>query len=219
MKQSHGFWFPDYDDHFPRMLDKSLKKDGILRYQWKARDAAVAACEKKRVCIDIGANVGLWACDLVNQFAHVVAFEPVAEFRECFKKNVNQTNYTMQPVALGRSESLIEMNIVQGNTGHSHIDPTSIGKGTIPMKTLDSFNFTDVDMIKIDVEGFEEEILAGALKTIELNKPVLVIEQQKHEYKNDRDETPAIKILESWGYVVVDQISKDWVLKYKGDRA
>ncbi len=214
MKQSHGFWFPSYDDHFPRMLDKSLKKDGVIRYQWRARDAAVAACEQKRVCIDIGANVGLWACDLVNSFEHVIAFEPVAEFRECFDKNVSIKNYTMYPVALGHEESLIEMNIVQGNTGHSHIDQNSIGKGTIPLKTLDSFNFTNIDMIKIDVEGFEGEILAGAMKTIELNKPVLVIEQQKHEYQNDMNETPAIKILESWGYKVVEQFNKDWVLKW-----
>jgi len=107
------------------------------------------------------------------------------------------------------------MNVVQGNTGHSHIDPNSIGKGNIPLKTLDSFDFSDIDMIKIDVEGFEEEILAGALKTIEKNKPVLVIEQQKHEYKNDREETPAIKILESWGYKVIEQFNKDWVLKWQ----
>jgi hypothetical protein len=68
-------------------------------------------------------------------------------------------------------------------------------------------------MIKIDVEGFEEEILAGAMETIKLNKPVLVIEQQKHEYQDDMIDTPAIKILQSWGYNVVTQISKDWVLK------
>jgi hypothetical protein len=118
-------------------------------------------------------------------------------------------------MALGRTESFIEMNIVQGNTGHTHIDQTSMGKGTIPLKTLDSFNLTNIDMIKIDVEGFEGEILAGAMKTIEQNKPVLVIEQQKHEYQNDINETPAIKILEGWGYQVVEQFNKDWVLKYK----
>ena len=216
MKQSHGFWFPSYDDHFPRMLEKSLKKDGVVRYQYKARDAAVAACDNHRICIDIGANVGLWACDLVKEFDHVIAFEPVAEFRECFAKNVPSTNYTMNPVALGREESFIEMNIVQGNTGHSHIDPKSLGKGTIPLKTLDSFNYTNVDMIKIDVEGFEEEILAGAMNTIERNKPVIVVEQQNHEYKNAMEEKPSIRILEGWGYKVVDQFKKDWILKYKG---
>ena len=215
MKQSHGFWFPEYDDHFPRMLEKSLKKDGVLRYQWRARDFAISLCEQKRNCIDIGANVGLWACDLVHSFNTVIAFEPVEEFRTCFEKNVKKKNYTIHPVALGRNESYINMNVVRGNTGHSHIDPNSIGKGNIPLKTLDSFDFSDIDMIKIDVEGFEEEILAGALKTIEKNKPVLVIEQQKHEYKNDREETPAIKILESWGYKVIEQFNKDWVLKWQ----
>ena len=219
MKQVHGLWFPDYDTHFPRMLEKSLKNDGVIRYQWRARDAAVAACDQHRICIDIGANVGLWACDLVKSFEQVIAFEPVAEFRQCFQKNVASSNYVIHPVALGRTETMIEMNIVQGNTGHSHIDPTSIGKGTIPLKTLDSFNFTNVDMIKIDVEGFEEEILAGAMKTIEFNKPVIVVEQQKHEYKDAIADKPSIKILESWGYQVIDQVKKDWVLKYTGVRA
>jgi hypothetical protein len=74
-------------------------------------------------------------------------------------------------------------------------------------------------MIKIDVEGFEEEILAGAMKTIELNKPVIVVEQQKHEYKDAIADKPSIKILESCGYQVVDQVKKDWVLKYIGARA
>ena len=213
MKQTHGFWFPDYDTHFPRLLTKSLKNDGVARYQWRARDTAVAACEQKRICIDIGANVGLWSCDLVKHFDQVIAFEPVQEFINCFEKNVVATNYTMHRMALGRTESFINMNIVQGNTGHSHINKESFGHGTIPLKTLDSFNFTNVDMIKIDVEGFEEEILAGAMETIKLNKPILVIEQQKHEYQDDMIDTPAIKILQSWGYNVLTQISKDWVLK------
>jgi FkbM family methyltransferase len=198
------------------MLNKSILKDGVARYQWRARDAAIEACGQRRVCIDIGANVGLWSCDLVNAFDHVIAFEPVAEFIECFKKNVSKTNYTIHQMALGQTESFIEMNIVQGNTGHTHVDQTSIGKGTIPLKPLDSFNFDNIDMIKIDVEGFEEEILAGAMDTIKRNKPILVVEQQKHEYQNDMNETPAIKILENWGYQVVEQFNKDWILKYKG---
>jgi len=215
MKQSHGFWFPDYDDHFPRMLAKSLKNDKVIRYPWRARDAAIAACDQKRICIDIGANVGLWACDLVNEFQTVIAFEPVEEFRDCFKKNVKGSNYIVESVALGRTETFIEMNIVQGNTGHSHINPTSLGKGTIPLKTLDSYNYENIDMIKIDVEGYEEEILAGAMNTILKNKPVIVVEQQKHEYKDAITDKPSIKILESWGYRVVDHHKKDWILKCK----
>jgi FkbM family methyltransferase len=215
MKQVHGFWFPDYDTHFPRMLDKSLKNDGVIRYQWRARELAIQSCDQKRVCIDIGANVGLWSCELVNSFEHVIAFEPVEEFRNCFINNVKRTNYTMNPVALGKEESFIDMNIVQGNTGHSHIDMESYGKGKIPLKTLDSFNFTNVDMIKIDVEGFEEEILIGAENTIINNHPILAIEQQKHEYKDAMTDLPSVKLLEKWGYKVIGQVKKDWVLKWQ----
>lgn len=214
MKQSHGFWFPDYDNHFPKMLEKSLRNDGVARYQWRARDAAVAACNQTRVCLDIGANVGLWSCDLIKSFETVIAFEPVAEFRECFKKNVIGTNYVLEAVALGRTESFINMNIVPGNTGHSHINLESLGTGSIPLKTLDSYNYETVDMIKIDVEGFEEEILAGAMNTILKNKPIIVVEQQKHEYKDAMIEKPSIKILEAWGYKVIDQHKKDWILKW-----
>jgi FkbM family methyltransferase len=195
------------------MLAKSLKKDGVARYQWRARDSAIASCDNKRICIDIGANVGLWSCDLVKQFEKVIAFEPVAEFRECFKKNVTGSNYVIEPVALGRTESLIEMNIVQGNTGLSHIDPISVGKGSIPLRTLDSYNYENIDLIKIDVEGFEEEVLAGAMQTILRNKPVIVVEQLKHKYKDAMTDKSSIKILESWGYRVISQHRNDWILK------
>ena len=216
MKQVHGFWFPDYDTHFPRMLDKSLKNDGVLRYQWRARELAIAESLPRRICIDIGANVGLWSCELVEHFDQVIAFEPVEEFRKCFERNVKKSNYIMHPCALGREESFINMNIVEGNTGHSHIDTSSIGQGTIPLKTLDSFNFDNIDMIKIDVEGFEEEILAGAEQTILRNKPILAIEQQKHEYKDAMVELPSVRMLERWGYKVVGQVKKDWILKWMG---
>jgi FkbM family methyltransferase len=214
MKQVHGLWFPDYDTHFPKMLDKSLKNDGVIRYQWRARELAIQHCDQRRICLDIGANVGLWSFELVDFFDQVIAFEPVEEFRQCFEKNVKKSNYLMHPVALGRTESVINMNIVQGNTGHSHIDQTSIGSGSIPLKTLDSFNLNNVDMIKIDVEGFEEEILAGAEETIQRNHPVLAIEQQKHEYKDAMVDLPSVKMLERWGYKVVGQVKKDWVMKW-----
>jgi len=213
MKQSHGFYFPDYDNHFPRLLEKSLKNDGVTRYQWRAREAAISACDKRRICLDIGANVGLWSCELVENFEKVIAFEPVQEFIQCFEKNVKKSNYVINQCALGKENSFINMNIVQGNTGHSHIDKTTMGLGSIPLKRLDDFNYNDVDLIKIDVEGFENDILHGSLSTIEKNKPILVIEQQKHEYQNDMDTLPAIRFLEKLGYKIIAQFNKDYILK------
>lgn len=213
MKQSHGFYFPDYDNHFPRLLEKSLKNDGVTRYQWRARESAINACKNRRTCIDIGANVGLWSCELVEKFEKVIAFEPVKEFIECYHKNVKKNNFLIYECALGNEMSHINMNIVEGNTGHTHIDKNSLGKGTIPLKTLDSFNFTNIDLIKIDVEGYENDILLGGLETIKYNKPILVIEQQKHEYQDDTKSLPAVRFLENLGYKVIDQHNKDFILK------
>ena len=216
MKLSHGFYFPDYDTHFPRLLEKSIRKTGVSRYQHKARDFAVSICDKKQIALDIGANVGLWSCDLVKEFQQVIAFEPVSEFRNCFKKNVIGNNYTLHECALGNIDSMIEMIITEDNTGHSHVDPTSFGRGKIPIKPLDSFNLSKVDFIKIDCEGFETQILNGAKNTILKNKPVIVIEQQSHEYLDQRSEIPDVRLLESWGYEIIEQFNKDWILKARG---
>jgi len=46
----------------------------------------------------------------------------------------------------------------------------------VPQKTLDSYNYTDVDIIKIDVEGYELQVLEGATNTIAQNRPIVQIE-------------------------------------------
>ena len=54
-------------------------------------------------------------------------------------------------------------------------------KRKVEVRTLDSFGFTDVDLIKIDVEGHEYSVLEGSLLTIQRCKPILLIEiEQRH---------------------------------------
>ena len=48
------------------------------------------------------------------------------------------------------------------------------GDGTIPMVTIDSLNLDDVDLIKIDVEGYEMEVLKGAKNTLQDCKFVMI---------------------------------------------
>ncbi len=50
-----------------------------------------------------------------------------------------------------------------------------------PMKTLDSFNLTNVGFVKIDVEGHEEAVLHGGMDTLKREKPNLMIEiEERH---------------------------------------
>jgi FkbM family methyltransferase len=214
VKDHLGIYLPDYDTHFERMLDKSLKKDNCVRYQWRVRDHAISLLGQRRNALDIGANVGLWTMDLVNDFDQVHAFEPVGDFRDCLVKNTKKSNYTMYPVALGDLETEIDMIITPENTGHSHVNTDTFGKGTIPMHMLDSYDFNEIDLIKVDCEGYEVPILNGAKETILRNRPILIVEQQNHEYQQDRKELPAVQLLESWGMKRVCNFNKDWILSW-----
>jgi hypothetical protein len=57
---------------------------------------------------------------------------------------------------------------------------TAVGKGgdKAELRPLDSFGFRNLSFIKIDVEGFEDEVLEGARLTIARNRPVILIEIQ-----------------------------------------
>lgn len=92
-------------------------------------------------------------------------------------------------LALGPSPGTIEMHIKK-NDGHNRVAndnytklngrPVKVNTGyqrvTVPQLPLDSFGFTDVDIIKIDVEGYELEVLRGAVNTIQSNRPIVQIE-------------------------------------------
>ena len=52
---------------------------------------------------------------------------------------------------------------------------------TVPIHRLDDYNFIDVSFIKIDVEGYESEVIRGGRETILREKPVLLVEiEQRH---------------------------------------
>ena len=92
-------------------------------------------------------------------------------------------------VALGPVAGSVEMHIKK-NDGHNRVandnytklngKPVKVNTGyqrvQVPQHTLDSYNFKDVDIIKIDVEGYELQVLEGAVNTIAQNRPIVQIE-------------------------------------------
>lgn len=96
---------------------------------------------------------------------------------------------TTHNVALGPVAGTVEMHIKK-NDGHNRVSndgySTVTGKAvkvntgyqrvSVPQLTLDSYNYTDVDIIKIDVEGYELQVLEGATQTIANNRPIVQIE-------------------------------------------
>lgn len=212
MREQYGWYFPNIETHFPQMLAKSVSKGGPTEYQQPVRLRSLQHVKNKRTALDIGANVGLWSRDLVKHFDQVIAFEPVAMFRECLERNVTAPNITVQSVALGDSEGQVNMIITEGNTGHTHVDPNSKNGDTKIIK-LDSLELQAVDYIKIDCEGFEYRVLQGAEQTVKRCCPVVVIEQKPHDaYSKDYGQFAAIELLQSWGMVKLDQVKDDWIM-------
>jgi len=212
MYQVHGWWFPDQDTHFADMLNKNIKKGGGPVYQEPVRKVSIGLCSNKGLALDIGANVGLWSKDLCNHFDRVIAFEPVADFRDCLIKNVTGSNFEVRACALGESDTQINMIITAENTGHSHVDTTSIGAGSIPMYRLDTLDLPQIDYIKIDCEGYENTILRGAKETILKYKPIMVVEHKKHKDVGHADTAQALDTLVSWGAKILTSVKNDYVL-------
>lgn len=213
MREYLGWHFPDIESHFPKMLKKSVDKGGPPEYQHRVRDRSIELCKKRRVALDVGANVGLWTRSLAKNFNTVLAFEPVAMFSECFRKNVQAKNVELLEIALGDRVGMATMIITEGNTGHTHIDPNNMNRGDTQVKTLDSLHLDQVDYIKIDCEGYEYRVIQGGIDTIKRCMPIVVLEQKPHDmYSKQYGQFAAIGLLEDLGMQRLDQVKDDWIM-------
>ena len=147
---------------------------------------------KFRNCCDVGAHIGIWSTDFVKQFKWVYAFEPIEELRNCYQKNVTQSNYTLYPFGLGSSEMEIQFQYDPEEGGNTQIDP--LGNYTGKIRRLDDLNLQDIDYIKMDAEGYELEILKGATDLLTNQSPIIHLEMKlqrlsqfnltKHDVRN-----------------------------------
>ena len=215
MYQAHGWWFPDQDTHFAGMLKKSIQKGGGPVYQQSVRQQSIDLTPSRTLALDIGANVGLWSRDLTEAFGRVIAFEPVSDFRDCLIKNVTAPNLEVRGCALGEEDTFINMIITVENTGHSHVDTSTMGHGTTPMYRLDSLELPKIDYIKIDCEGYENTILRGARQTIMRDRPVMVVEHKRHKDVGHDDVDQALNTLIGWGAHIITNVRNDYILGWR----
>jgi FkbM family methyltransferase len=214
MQKSGDWWFPKGETHLPEWIANPKNKmilNGRESYQGKKQSEAISNCKKFRTAIDIGGHVGLWSYNLSHSFNSVHAFEPVKAHRDCFTKNVldHRGNVSLHAVALGTKEGSISIRTEASSSGDSRVD----GIGDIPLKTLDSFNLKDVDLIKLDCEGYELFALMGGVKTIKKFKPVIIVEQKPgHAQRYGLGEKEAVPYLQGLGYRLIKEISGDFIL-------
>ena len=142
-----------------------------------------------QVFFDVGANIGYFSF-LVKQLsprAQIYSFEPLPQNIDAFKINRDINQFSLMELnevciadEEGETEFLIPPPAESGWGRMAHRDLFSGKKIKRPVITLDGFcrrrNISRVDLIKIDVEGYEFKVLKGAMEMIEKYRPKVCIE-------------------------------------------
>lgn len=154
----------------------------LSKGEWTVLQTLTRLGSKSLTFADVGAHVGFYAVRMSRIFKEVYAFEPNPLSVECMKTNLdlNQvTNAKIFQVAVGDKAEDGELYLLGPS---SSFIPFSEATGRIRVKIqrLDDL-IEGVDVIKLDVEGWEEYALAGAERILRDSKPVLIIEH--HEYR------------------------------------
>ena len=156
--------------------------------------------------VDIGANVGLYTYLFSTIFDSVHSFEP----NDCLTYRIddsNISNVSLYHVALSNIEKVdgdlyfpVHGSIDYGLASlQEPINNTCSNKSIkVTQKTLDSYNLNSVELIKIDIEGHEQQCIEGSVVTILKYKPILVVEiEQRHL---DSDIQNVFNYIEDLGY-------------------
>lgn len=217
MFQFQNIWLPDGEKHFPVWMERNGEiVDGKGTYQIKKFREAMKWTKSRRTAVDVGAHVGLWAMQIAKQFENVIAFEPVAKFRECFAKNAWVRGVKCFPYALGREPGRVLMEVPKMDDGIDSGGTHVGGVGDIEMRTLDSFALQSVDFIKVDCEGYEHHVIEGARETLLRCKPCVIVEQKQHKLGQNFgiQGMPAVDILTGMGAVLRKEIGGDYIMSW-----
>lgn len=172
-----GAWtaFLDHEPHVKKFLTERF------------RDGAVF--------VDVGANVGAYSLRAAARGMKVYAFEPMPVNIELFKRNaaLNKLSVELSECALGAENGNARLT---PNGAVSRISKN--GELEVPLRTLDSFDLPRVDLLKVDVEGYELEVLKGAEKTLERSHPAIMVEM--HHWAGAEKEAGLFGMLAKLGY-------------------
>ncbi len=133
------------------------------------------------VFIDIGAHIGTFSIPLSKVAKEVHAFEPTDHTRATLEENIKLNhckNITVHPCAVGEHAGAVHGTSGGANRGMTYY--TEVEGGNIPMRPL-ADEVAHADVIKIDAEGLELRILAGARAFIERERPIIYFELSRSQ--------------------------------------
>jgi FkbM family methyltransferase len=162
--------------------------------------------------IQAGGHCGLYPLLFLEVFEMVYTFEPDPLSFFCLVNNCQSANVVKFNAALADKVGLVNVVVTSAqNTGMNKVvsAASSSLRGTVPSVTIDSFGFEDVMMMELDLEGYEIPALAGATKTIEKYRPVIMLECGDLNNPADLSHHTAVReAMKQYGYKPYKQINR-----------
>lgn len=170
---------------------------------------AIKRARRRRTAVQAGGNVGLWPRRLAQKFERVVTFEPDDVSRECLLANVaGLPNVTVRAEALGEAAGVRGLE-------HRSLGSHRLADGSgVNVVALDSLGLRDVDLLQLDVEGYEWHALVGARNTIARCLPLVQVELRDFTARYGKTTDDVLAFLNSFGYAMVStQPGNDFVFE------
>lgn len=126
------------------------------------------------VVVDVGASYGAYALTAAACGAEVLAFEPEPTVLVDLRRNVAlNPGFNVKAYGVGLWDEEIEGLDMYSYAPHW---PAGTVTAPFPMVTLDSFQLSKLDYLKLDIEGAEVRALRGAAETLKRCKPTVIVE-------------------------------------------
>jgi FkbM family methyltransferase len=177
--------------------------DGPLSDWASHSEKYMTYCDKFDVVVCAGGNQGMYPLLFSRMFKTVYTFEPDPLNFHCLVNNCQDDRIVKFNCALGSKNEMGQLKLgATDNTGTHEVYPST--EGIVPMLQLDNFDFQQLDLLQLDIEGYEQQALLGGREIINKFKPVISVE---------RSNPAIVSYLAQYGYQEVDRSHADTFFK------
>ena len=164
---------------------------------------------------DIGANVGMYSVFIAKRFCcNIYSFEPSKKYHKFLKLNTSffkkVTAYNFGIGSVNKKEKII----LTEEPGSNYISTNKLDRNTKNTETCEIRTIKELskikapNLVKIDVEGFEYEILNTSIDFFKKNKTILILEiEAEHLERYSKNKNDILELLKSRNYLI-ERISK-----------
>lgn len=184
---------------------------GFILDQVNTLEEMYGYCKDFRTVIQAGCNIGIWPKALSKKFKSVYTVEPDPDNYAAAVKNLDGIkNIYLRNAAFGGAE---------GKGAIDHIIPDNIGAHQIKQGeqfdiiTVDSLGVKDCDFLQLDVEGYEQFAIEGAVETIRASWPLISLELKGLGTRYGKPDQMSVDFLAGMGYKKITQIGMDSIFR------